>query len=110
MLINKKIAAAIRTTIADPRTDPYSAFRHTVLTVDEWRRMLAAHRAVPGAFPALCRTTVRLNDVLLSLRLSFPASAEEQLKTMPVQTASGWFGRDVVEGRPACGEGTSVSA
>jgi hypothetical protein len=35
---------------------------------------------------------------------------EEQLKTMPVQTASGRFGGDVVEGRPACGEDTSVSA
>jgi hypothetical protein len=38
------------------------------------------------------------------------ASAEEQLKTMPVQTANGRFGGDVVEGRPACGEDTSVSA
>jgi len=36
--------------------------------------------------------------------LPSPASAEEQLKTMPVQTARGRFGGDVVEGRPACGE------
>ena len=42
--------------------------------------------------------------------LPSPASPEEQLKTMPVQTASGRFGGDVVEGRPACGEDTSVSA
>ena len=42
--------------------------------------------------------------------LPSPASAEEQLKTMPVQRASGRFGGDVVEGRPACGEDTSVSA
>jgi hypothetical protein len=38
------------------------------------------------------------------------ASAEEQLKTMPVQTASGRFGGDVVERLPACREDTSVSA
>ena len=38
------------------------------------------------------------------------SAAEQQLKTMPVQTASGRFGGDVVEGRPACGEDTSVSA
>jgi len=37
------------------------------------------------------------------------SAAEQQLKTMPVQTASGRFGGDVVEGRPACGEDTSVS-
>jgi hypothetical protein len=72
--------------------------------------MLAAHRAVPGAFPALGRAHVRLNDVLLSLRLPSPASAEEQLKTMPVQTARGRFGGGVVEGHPVCGEDTSVSA
>jgi hypothetical protein len=49
----------------------------------------------------------KLNDVCFVCAL---APRGEQLKTMPVQTASGKFGADIVKARLACGEDTSVSA
>ena len=111
MPINKKIAVAVRTTIADrlPEQIRTSAFTHTALTVDEWWQMLAAHRAVPGAFPALCRAHVRLNDVPVSLRPSLPGlrgraaqddagpDGEREVRRWRCRRASGLWGGYVRE-------------
>jgi hypothetical protein len=106
---NKKIAVAVGTTIADrhPHRSVQARLRIRLLPWMSGGECLPhTVQSLGHAFPALCRAHVRLSDVLLSLRPSLPGRAAQ----VPVQTASGRFGGDVVEGRPACGEDTSVSA
>jgi hypothetical protein len=53
------------------------------------------------AFPALCRSHVTLDDFLLSLHPSLPDLRGRAAQDEAVQTTSGRFGGDPVEGRPA---------
>jgi hypothetical protein len=57
--------------------------------LDEWRAgLLLAHCSIPGTldFPALCRASVGLNDVLLGPRPSLPMEESDRAVVSMNQT------------------------